>query len=252
MLSYDLSGRKALVTGGASGIGLGTVELFARSGATVAINDLPGSPRLDAAVARLRAEGCRVIAAPADMGDEKAVPAMVTAAAEEMGGLDYLVNNAATPNTAKPVPPSDLETQDEAFWALLLNVNLMGPVRAVRAAAPYLKAARGAVVNTATVSAFGGGGSSSVYCATKAALVNLTREWARGLGPEVRVNAIAPGHVDSNWQCDFDLTQEYLDAKVPLRRVGTPADYAAVIVFLAVAAHYVTGTTVVVDGGVTA
>ena len=249
MISYDLRGKKALVTGGASGIGLGTVALFARSGATVAINDLPGSERLEPAVAGLTEEGCDVFAAPANMGDADAVPRMVEAAAERMGGLDYLVNNAATPNTAKPIPPSDLETTDEAFWSLLLAVNLMGPVRATKTAAPYLTAARGSIVNTATLSAFRGGGSSSVYCATKAALVVMTKEWARGLAPEVRVNAIAPGYVESNWQCDFDLTPEFVNATVPLKRIGTPADYAAVIVFLAVAASYVTGHTVAVDGG---
>jgi 3-oxoacyl-[acyl-carrier protein] reductase len=252
MISFELSGKKALVTGGASGIGLGAVELFARSGAQVAINDLPGSPALEREVARLGAEGCDVIAAPADMGDADGVPAMVEAAAAAMGGLDYLVNNAATPNTNRPVPESDFETQNDAFWDKLLSVNLLGPARAIRAAAPHLKASRGAVVNTSSMSAFSGGGSSSVYCATKAALVVMTKEWARGLAPEVRVNAIAPGMVDSNWQCDFSHTPEEVQARVPVGRIGTPEDYAEVIVFLATGAAYVNGTTVMVDGGLNA
>jgi 3-oxoacyl-[acyl-carrier protein] reductase len=252
MIRFELSGKKALVTGGASGIGLGVVELLARSGARVAMNDLPGSDTLRHQVARLVAEGLDVIAAPADMGDADAVPAMVEAAAAAMGGLDYLVNNAATPNTDRPIPERDFETQSDAFWDKLLSVNLLGPARAIRAAAPYLEAARGAVVNTASMSAFSGGGSSSVYCATKAALVVMTKEWARGLAPHVRVNAIAPGMVDSNWQCEFSHTPEEVEAKVPLGRIGAAEDYAQVIVYLAAGAAYVTGTTVLVDGGLNA
>jgi 3-oxoacyl-[acyl-carrier protein] reductase len=167
-----------------------------------------------------------------------------------MDGLDYLVNNAATPGTRTPIPPADLDRQDEAFWLRLLSINQIGPFRCLRAAAPYLKASRGAVVNTASISGFGGGGSSSVYCSTKAALINLTKEWARALGPEVRVNAIAPGMVDSDWECRFP-TDEAAMNRMPLRRVGRPEDYAEVILFLCAGAGYVTGHTVVVDGGLT-
>ena len=249
MITYNLAGKKALVTGGASGIGLGAVELFARSGATVAMNDLSGSARLEQELARLQGEGLEVIAAPGNVGDPEAAPDMVCTAAEAMGGLDYLVNNAATPATDLPIPPDDLERQDEAFWNLLLNVNLIGPYRCTRAAVPYLKAARGAVVSTASISAFKAGGSSSVYAVTKAGLVMVTRELAKGLAPEVRVNAIAPGVVVSNWQCEFGYTEDYVRETVPLQRRGTPADYAEVIVFLAAGASYVTGETVTVDGG---
>lgn len=102
-------------------------------------------------------------------------------------------------------------------------------------------------MNTASISAHGGGGSSSVYCATKAGLVSLTREWARALAPEVRVNAIAPGVVNSDWMCRFgDDTFE-----VPLGRAGEPEDYGDVILYLAAGADYVTGQTLNVDGGLT-
>lgn len=253
---FDLTGKKALVTGGASGIGLGTVEAFTRCGASVAINDLPGSPKLDAAVDALTASGHRVIAAPGNVGDPEDAPRMVATAIEGLGGLDYLINNAGTPGTPTPIPASDFERQDEAFWNLLLNVNLIGPFRCIKAAAPALKAAKGAVVNTASVSAFGTRGSSAVYCATKAGLVKLTREWAHALAPEVRVNAIAPGRVDSDWMCRFpdqdDVEEEDIRAEIPLQRVGTPADYAEAILFLAAGADYVTGQTLTVDGGMTA
>ena len=253
MITADLKGKKALVTGAASGIGLGTARLFASLGATVALNDLPGDPRLDEAVDKLRAEGRDVLAAPGNVGEAESARVMVRSAAEAIGGLDYLVNNAGTPGTRRPIPPADLDAQSEAFWQRLLSVNLIGPFRCVHAAAPYLKAARGAVVNTASISGFGGGGSSSVYCATKAGLINLTKEWARALGPEVRVNAIAPGLVESAWECRFpeDDIRAGL-ARAPLKRVGTPDDYAEAILYLCAGASYVTGHTLVVDGGLSA
>ncbi|MSP83791.1 MAG: SDR family oxidoreductase [Alphaproteobacteria bacterium] len=252
MITADLKGKKALVTGAASGIGFGTAQLFARLGATVAINDLPGNPRLDEAVQAITAAGGRAIAAPGNVGDAEGAGAMVRQAAEALGGLDYLINNAAIPGTRSPIPPSDFDRQDEAFWLRLLSINQIGPYRCLKAAAPYLKASRGAVVNTASISGFGGGGSSSVYCSTKAAIINLTKEWAKALGPEVRVNAIAPGMVESDWECRFPEEDQAAGLKrMPLRRAGTPADYAEVMLFLCAGAGYVTGHTVVVDGGIT-
>ncbi len=250
--SYDLQGRKALVTGGASGIGLGTVEAFLRCGASVAINDLPSSPRLAEEVERLTSEGHDVVAAPGDVGDAEDAPRMVRDAAKALDGLDYLINNAGTPGTKLPIPPADFESQDEAFWDKLLNVNLIGPYRCTKAAAPFLRASGGAIVNTASISAHGGGGSSSVYCATKAGLVNLTKEWARALAPDVRVNAIAPGPVDSPWECRFPEMFDDIENIVPLKRVGSTEDYGDTILFLSAGADYVTGQTLNVDGGMTA
>jgi 3-oxoacyl-[acyl-carrier protein] reductase len=250
LASFDLKDRKVLVTGGASGIGLGTVGAFLRCGATVAINDLPGS-KLDDLVNRLSGEGHSVISAAGNIGDAEGAAGMVAEAISKMNGLDYLINNAGTPGTATPIPASDFENQTESFWDLLLNVNLLGPFRCTRAATAALRDSKGAIVNTASISAYGGGGSSSPYCATKAALVALTREWARALAPDVRVNAIAPGMVDSDWMCrfedgDFDWTH-----KIPLQRAGSPGDYAEVIMFLAAGADYVNGQTLTVDGGLT-
>ena len=180
---------------------------FLRCGASVAVNDL-ADDRLTAVVDELAGAGHAVVAAPGDVGNPEQAPAMVAQAVAALGGLDYLVNNAGTPGTARPIATDDFERQDEDFWQLLVNVNLVGPHRCTRAAAEALRATGGAIVNTTSIAAFRGGGSSAVYCATKAGLVSLTREWARALAPQVRVNAIAPGLVDSG-----------LD--VPLRRAGT-------------------------------
>ncbi len=254
MMKADLTGKAVLVTGAAAGIGLATATLFAEMGAAVALNDRPQNKTLASVAERLRAVGHTVIAAPGDVGDPEDAVAMVNKAAAELGRLDYLVNNAATPGTAKVIPAADLASQTEAFWQRLLSVNLLGPFRCTKAAAPHLKAARGAVVNTASISAFAGGGSSSPYCVTKAGLVNLTQELARGLAPDVRVNAVAPGIVEgSEWDCKWDPTwMAQAIASVPLRRPGTPADYAEVILFLCAGASYVNGETIVVDGGMRA
>ncbi|MCP4074533.1 MAG: SDR family oxidoreductase [Hyphomicrobiales bacterium] len=251
---FDLGGKRVLVTGGASGIGLGAVMAFLRCGAKVAINDLPGSKQLPEVIERLRSEGHDVIAAPGNIGEPEDAPHMVSDAIRALGGLDYLINNAGTPGTTSAIPPSDFERQDEDFWDLLLNVNLVGPFRCTKAAAAALKTSSGAIVNTASISAQGGGGSSSVYCAAKAGLVNLTKEWSRALAPHVRVNAIAPGFVDSNWMCRFsdnDDDTSQLAKTVPLGRIGTPQDYGETILFLAAGADYITGQTLTVDGGLT-
>lgn len=249
MVTFDLTDKTALVTGGASGIGLATAELLASSGAAVAINDLPDNPALAAQIHRLKSKGYQVVSVPGDIGDADEAARMVREAIANLGGkLTYLVNNAATPGTDSVISPDDFESQNEVFWDKLLNVNLKGPQRCIAAAAKHLKASGGAVVNTASVSGLYGNGSSAVYSATKAGLIMLTREHARALGPAVRVNAIAPGVVESNWQCQFDIDDATIN-RIPLQRAGQPQDYAEVIVYLLAAAKYITGETVVVDGG---
>ena len=190
-ISYRLDGRRALVTGSASGIGLATAELLARSGANVVMNDV-SIENLAAAVTRLRDTGLSVEAAPGDLGRSA----------------------------------------------------IAGEV-AERA----LRESQGAAVNTVSVSAFGGGASSTAYATAKAGLVGLTRELARGLAPNVRVNGIAPGLVNSPWECSFGDLDAKAQASVPLARVGEPRDYAEVIVFLCAGAGYVTGEVIPVTGG---
>lgn len=250
MITADLTGRTALVTGGASGIGLATVRQLAVRGARVAINDLASNPKLADVDAQLRREGLDVITVSGSVGNPDDTTAVVEATVERFGRLDYLVNNAGTSETAVPIPPQDLDRLGEEFWREILSVNLVGPFRCTRAAAPYLKAAHGAVVNTASTAGYGYPGSSMAYAASKAGLMNLTSNLARGLAPEVRVNAVAPGMIRTPWTTRFG--QDWEDRSVEmtcLKRVGTPDDIAEVILFLLAGAGYVTGQTIRVDGG---
>lgn len=250
MITADLHNKTALITGAASGIGLATAQLLAASGCTVALNDLPGNDRLTTEVDALTAQGFNALAAPADTGDQNSATSMVSSAIEALGGLDFLINNAATPGTSTPIPPNDLDTPDEQFWTRLLSVNLLGPWHCTRAAISALRERQGAIVNTASTAGIVGNGSSSAYSATKAALINLTREHARAFGPDVRVNAIAPGVVESDWECHFERTDDML-ASIPMKRAGLPSDYAEAILFLCAGGSYITGHTLLVDGGLT-
>ena len=247
-IEFRLTGRNALVTGSANGIGLATAELLARSGAQVAMNDLSVAA-LEQAVGRLRGDGLAVHAVPGDLGRVESATAVAHAALGTLGSLDFLVNNAGAPFTREPIPAANLDAMTDDFWDRILKVNLMSAFWMVRALAPALRASRGAVVNTVSTAAFGGGGSSLAYATAKTGLAGLTRELARGLAPDVRVNGIAPGYVNSKWECSFGDADATARETVPLARVGQPSEYAEVIAYLCEGARYVTGEVLVVSGG---
>lgn len=250
MIRYELGGKTALVTGGISGIGLATVRMLAEAGASVAVNHLPDDPRAEAVLAELRASGASVMAAPGDVGKAGDAEAMVARAITDLGGLDLLVNNAGTPVTRRQILPPELDALTEELWSEIWSVNLVSVWRCSRAAAAALRANRGSVVNTASVAGLGMVGSSIAYSAGKAALINLTRDLARALAPEVRVNAIAPGAVDSPWAVNWtpEQKQSSVDASL-LKRRNQPEDLAHAILFLAFGTSMVTGHTLPVDAG---
>jgi 3-oxoacyl-[acyl-carrier protein] reductase len=252
MISADVTGKTALVTGGASGIGLATVEAFARNGATVALNHLPDDPRGSEQVARLKALGHRVIAAPGNVSNPGEAETMTGRAIDSLGRLDFLFNNAGTPATPRPIPFSDLDRLTEDFWQSILNTNLIGPFRCTHAAVEALKAAHGAVCSTASIAGVQGSGSSIPYAASKAGVINLTRALARTLAPEIRVNAVAPGFVDSPWNKDWPSDRKVQSIEnTPLKRACTPDDIAETVFFLCAAGAMITGQTIIVDGGIT-
>jgi len=251
MISFNLTGKTALVTGGASGIGLEAATMMARAGAKVAINYLPTDPRGEAALAEFQRKGLDVIGAPGDLGDAEQAEAMVKETVANLGGLDLLVNNAGTPGVKIPVPINDLDGITEELWATLLNVNLMSVFRCSKAAAPALKAAKGSIVNTASIAGFGAVASTIAYSGSKAAVINLTKNLARALAPDVRVNAVAPGVVESSWAIEWsEERRQSTIASTPLKKVCTTADVAELIVYLGFAGALITGQTVAIDGGI--
>ena len=252
MISYDLAGKTALVTGGASGIGFATARMLAKFGATVAINFLADDPRGPEAVNALIDAGGKAIMAPGNVGDAEDAPRMVRQAMEDLGRLDLLFANAGTPGTRHRIAPAQLDLITEELWEQLLQVNLLGVFRCAKAAAPALKESHGAIVSTASIAGLGRAGSSLAYGATKEGVVSLTQNLARALAPEVRVNAIAPGAVDSSWAVEWTNEERQSSIeKALLKRRCTTDDLAEVVLFLGFGAAMVTGQTITVDGGLT-
>jgi 3-oxoacyl-[acyl-carrier protein] reductase len=249
-IQFDLRGKRALVTGGGSGIGLATVELLAAAGADVALNHLPDDAAAMAEVRRLRAADLSVTSAPGNVSNAGSVVSMATGVLAALGGIDYLVNNAATFATKEPIPMANLDAIDEQFWQTVLSTNLVGPFRCTRAFAAALRESKGAVVNVASTAGLGLPGSSIAYGASKAGLINLTQNLARALAPQARVNAVAPGHVVTAWTDQWpQARRDYAAEKSLLKKVSQPRDIATVIAFLCAGTDMITGQTVAVEGG---
>ena len=238
--------RVALVTGSATGIGRSVALKLAERGFAVTINYSKSKDEADETADGVRRLGARALVYAANVADDTAVRAMVERTTEEFGGLDVLVNNAGTTHF---VPHNDLEGLTAAVWDEILDVNLKGTFFACRAAMALLKARRGNIVNVASVAGVGGSGSSIAYAASKGAVITLTKSLARAFAPEVRVNAVAPGPVQTRWLADHqDMIEQAMKA-TPLNRPATPEDIADAVVFLADVTTLMTGQILVVDGG---
>jgi 3-oxoacyl-[acyl-carrier protein] reductase len=249
MITADLSGKRALVTGGASGIGLATTEALVRCGARVAVNYLPGDKNALATVEKLRTAHKTMLGAPGDVSNPADAARMVERAITDLGGLDILINNAGTPGTREPIDFADFDGMTEELWQKIISTNLLGPFRCTKSAAPALKASRGCIINTASIAGLGGKASSLAYACSKAGLINLTRNLAKTLAPDVRVNAVAPGLTRTPWtdQWPAERKQRSLEASA-LGKIVEPNDVADTMVFLS-AQQAITGQTIVVDCG---
>lgn len=244
--------RKALVTGGATGIGRATVLALARAGHDVAINFASSAAAAASLAEEAGALGAATMLLRADVSDETAVRAMLAEVGERFGHLDALVNNAGT--TAK-WKPRDLESLDLEEWDRVFAVNVRGLFQVTRAAVPLLRQGREpAIVNTASIVGLRPGPQPLPYAASKAAVVNLTRTLALNLGPAIRVNAVAPGWMEGDWMQRM-LGERYEDLMgqrarhTPLRRCVTAEDVAETILGLLQGNRFVTGEVVVIDGG---
>jgi 3-oxoacyl-[acyl-carrier protein] reductase len=240
------SGRVALVTGSATGIGRAVSWRLAERGYDVTVNYSKSEAEAEETAEGVRQRGGKAIVIRANVADDRAVRAMVGHTVDELGGLDLLVNNAATTHF---VAPTDLDGLTEEVWDDILNVNLKGTFFASRAAMPHLTARRGNIVNVASVAGVGGSGSSIAYAASKGAVITLTKSLARAFAPEVRVNAVAPGPVQTRWLADHQDMVEAAMRTTPLKRPASADDVAAVVLFLADETSLMTGQVLVVDGG---
>jgi ketoreductase RED2 len=237
-----LKGKVALVTGASSGIGAACARMLTDAGAVVVVNS---STSVEAGSA-LAAELAGASYVQADISDEAQAVALVESAVARHGRLDILVNNAGT---TAVIPHPDLKAATSDVWRRIFGVNVIGTWQVTVAAVPHLKASGdGAVVNVSSLAGHRPVGSSIPYAASKAALSHMTVLLANVLGPEVRVNAVAPGLVDTPWTADWDDVRAFVKAQAPLGRTGTPEDIADVILSL-ITARYVTGEVVQIDGG---
>lgn len=243
-----MSGKTVLVTGAAKRVGSAIARELHAAGANVMLHyrsDTAGAEALVAEFNALRpaSAACR----QADLLDVAAFPALIAATVARFGRLDALINNASS-FFATPIGEIDL-----AAWDDLIGSNLKAPLFLTQAAAPHLRAARGAVVNITDIHAERPLAGYPLYCAAKAGLLGLTRALAIELAPEVRVNAVAPGPI--LWPDDnaFDhAARDEIVAHTLLQREGSPQDIARTVRFLIDDANYVTGQVINVDGGRTA
>jgi len=220
---------------------------FARRGVSVAVNYAHSSQAAEETAAEIRGAGGQAIAIRADVSNEKDVKAMMDRVASELGGLDFLVNNAGWSTV---IPHSELSGLTDEIWDRTLNTNLRGPFYCVRAAEPLLKQRPGAaIVNIASVAAQTGFGSSIAYAASKAGLVTMTLSLARALAPAIRVNAVSPGAVHTHFANWPDSMFEQAAEASPLKRIATVDDVASAIVFLCLDAPTITAEVLTVDAG---
>lgn len=231
----------ALITGSSSGIGAEVARRLAADGHAVVVNS-----RTSVEAGEALATEIDGVYEQADLGDEAAAQALVARVLERHGRLDVLVNNAGT---TEVIAHGDLGAATADVWRRLYDVNVIAPFVLVTAAEQALRAAApGCVVNVSSLAGVRPTGSSIPYAASKAALNHQTRLLAKALGPHVRVNAVAPGLVDTPWTESWTEIRSLVQAMAPLRRSATPADVAEVVLGL-VRSTYVTGEVVVVDGG---
>jgi len=233
--------RVVLVTGSTSGIGQATARRFAARGDTVVLN----SVRSVEAGARAAASIPGAHYVQADIAKDEDCERLVHEVLDRCGHLDVLVNNAGV---TKVIAHRDLRAASLDVWRAIFDVNVFGTWNLTVHAIDALRERHGAIVNVSSLAGLRATGSSIPYASSKAAVNHMTTLLAKSVGPEVRVNAVAPGLVDTPWTAEWDDIRESVRRVAPLRRSGTPDDVAEIIVALALSS-YVTGQVVAVDGG---
>jgi len=247
----QLSGKVALVTGAAVGIGRAIAVAYGREGAKVVVNYSKSRQEAEETAKLVKQAGGEPLLIQADVAQDRQVRAMVAEILERFGRIDILVNNAGI--TAFVDFP-DLEGLTDEVWDRLYNVNVKGTFFCCRAVvAPMRKQGHGRIINIASVAGINAQGSSIAYCASKAAVIHISKCLAKTLGPEILVNVIAPGFIaDTQWNVgrpNLDATIQKVTQAAPLKRAGKPEDIADAALFLATRGDFMTGDVMVVDGG---
>jgi NAD(P)-dependent dehydrogenase (short-subunit alcohol dehydrogenase family) len=236
-----VSDRVALVTGSTSGIGAAIARRLSRDGYAVALHSRSSADVGQRMASELKGASYH----RADLGDETAAGPLIASVLKRHGRLDVLVNNAGL---SIRIPHTDLKAATPALWRRMLDVNLISPFVLVAEAEGALRAAKGSVVNIGTHAGVRPKGSSIPYAASKAALHHVTKLLALALGPDIRVNAVAPGLVETPMTANWPDMLETWTAKSPMRRPAKPEDIADLVAALC-ANDYVTGEIVIADGG---
>jgi pteridine reductase len=236
-----ITGKVALVTGGGRRVGRGLAEALAQRGASVAVHYNESSTGAEEVVRAIESRGGKAAAFASDLTQPDAPASLVGAVVEKFGTLDVLVNSAAV------MVRTPFGEVNASAWDSMFALNIRAPFFLCQAAAPFLRSARGAIVNIADLAAFETWPAYIPHGITKGGVVQMTRALARVMAPEVRVNAIAPGTVllPDDWSAE---DARRLDKTTPLQRQGSPTDVAQAMLFL-LEADYVTGETIIVDGG---
>ncbi|HEX3741806.1 MAG TPA: SDR family oxidoreductase [Terriglobales bacterium] len=237
-----LSGKVALVTGGAKRLGRASALALAQAGADVAITYLSSEKQVQSTRKELQKTGGRVLAIRCDVTDKKSVQAAVGQTVSEFGGLDILVNNAGAYET---VSFEDITVQQ---WDAIFSVNVRGPFLVSQAAEPHLRRRKGRIVNLGSLGGLRAWPTHAHYCSSKAALHMLTKAMAKALAPEIAVNCVAPGMIDLGEKAAAAFMSR-MAKQTPMLRNGTGDDVAAAILFFVTAPRFITGQVLYVDGG---
>lgn len=250
-MKKGLEGKVAIVTGARRGIGRAIALKLAKEGANVVVTDL-SKEDCEAVVKEIKGLGSNGIALKLDVTKEKDVKRVVESTKKKFGRIDILVNNAGI------FIQEDLEKMDSSTINKIIDVNLKGPISFIKEVIPIMKKQRhGKIINIASIAGFVSFEKSSIYCATKGAIVNMNRELAVELGKyKINVNGVAPGVIETKMTEDLlknKKTKSELLKNIPYGRTGKPEDIANAVAFLASdESEYITGETIVVDGGWTA
>jgi 3-oxoacyl-[acyl-carrier protein] reductase len=251
--SMDIKNTAAIITGSATGIGAATAQGLAARGCSVVINYTKSKDEAEATVEVCRELGGQAIAFCADVSKDDDCQAMAAAAMEHFGRLDILVNSAGT---TKFVPLHDLDGLNADDFQRIYGVNVIGPFQMAKACAPHLKASgNGAIVNVSSTAGVFGSGSSIAYGASKGALNTMTKSIDRALAPEIRVNAVCPGFVQTRWMRNHLGEEKYAahiarwEDTAPLEKAATPEEVADIVISFIEGADIVTGQIMVCDAG---